>query len=466
MYECGCDDCKINLAADPNGKNFKSVLKAAENAFKFLHEKGSYKAEDIGEKPYQKLIKETEKVFNSAITDNDIPAEMLAKLQNDTFIFSGLKTHAQLLEASSFLRDEKGQIRNFDAFANEFNKVNKKYNQNYLEAEHQFAINSSQMAANWAATDPNGRYNLQYRTANDDRVRENHRVLQDITLPKEDSFWLSYYPPNGWRCRCTAVEVLKAKYELSDSDKAIKSGEKATSQIGKDGKNKLEIFRFNPGAEQKVFPPKHPYNKVKDVETIKEILKEKPVEYEQLTMAKLENLQEKQNIDRNKEIIIMGNFDGYVATSNSFYLNRKLRAGDTLGEEDLKTVTALDDLIKANPLTSNIILHRNVNFDFIENHFTIPENVGSFKEMVQAMKDSDVKSFSDKGFCSTSAVKTVNVFQDREISMEIRAKAGTYAFIAENFVESEVILARNQKMNIIDIESLAEGKIKIIVEAD
>lgn len=298
LYECGCDDCrtKINLAADPKGKDFKSVLKAAENAFKYLHEKGSYKAEDITDKPYQKLISETNNVLSEGLRDNVIPPAMMAKMENDTFIFSGLKTHAQLLEASSFLRDEKGQIRSFDAFAYEFNKVNEKYNQNYLEAEHSFALRSSQMAANWAATDPDGRYNLQYRTANDDRVRENHRALQDITLPKEDSFWLSYYPPNGWRCRCTAVEVRKSKFELSDSEKAIQAGEKATSQIGKDGKNKLEIFRFNPGAEQKVFPPKHPYNKVKDADVVKEQLLPK------YTPEKLPEYEKELEISINKDI--------------------------------------------------------------------------------------------------------------------------------------------------------------------
>ncbi|ROH98399.1 phage head morphogenesis protein [Chryseobacterium sp. G0240] len=199
---------------------------------------------------------------------------MLAKLQNDAFIFSGLKTHAQLLEASSLLLDENGNIKSFSKFSQDFNRINVDYNQNYLEAEHQFAINSSQMAANWAAIDPNGRYNLQYRTANDDRVREAHRVLQDITLPIDDPFWLSYYPPNGWRCRCTAVEVLKDKYELSDSKKALQWGEQATSQIGKDGKNRLEMFRFNPGISEKVFPPKHPYNKVKGSEVVKKVIDE------------------------------------------------------------------------------------------------------------------------------------------------------------------------------------------------
>ena len=298
LYDCGCDNCKterINLAASGDAPKFKSVLKAAENAFKHLHQKGSYTAEDITEKPYQKLIDESYKALNSAITDNDIPPEMLSKLQNDTFIFSGLRTHAQLMEASSFLRDENGKIRGFDSFAHEFNRVNEKYNQNYLEAEYQFAVNSSQMAANWAATDPDGRYNLQYRTANDDRVRENHRVLQDITLPKEDSFWLSYYPPNGWRCRCTAVEVRKSKYEVSDSEDALTKGERATTQIGKDGKNKLEIFRFNPGAEKKVFPPKHPYNKVKGAEEVKQSLQPK------YTPEKLKDYEKKLGLSVNKD---------------------------------------------------------------------------------------------------------------------------------------------------------------------
>lgn len=197
---------------------------------------------------------------------------MLAKLQNDTFIFSGLRTHAQLLEASSFLMED-GKIRGFDAFSNDFNKVNEKYNQNYLEAEYQYAVSSSQSAANWAALDPNGRYNLQYRTANDDRVRADHAALQNITLDKEDSFWLSYYPPNGWRCRCTVIEVLKNKFELSDSVKANEAGDRATTKLGPDGKNRSAIFRFNPGMEKKVFPPKHPYNQLKGADEVKKTLK-------------------------------------------------------------------------------------------------------------------------------------------------------------------------------------------------
>ena len=237
---------------------------------KYLHKNGRYESSDLLKvSEYKALIDETTKVFDKTIQNNIVPEPMAQKLKNDAFIFSGLKTHAQLLEASTLLMDKEGKVRSFEQFAQDFNKINQNYNQHYLEAEWQFAISSSQSAANWAKINPEGRYNLQYRTANDDRVRDNHRVLHDITLPQDDPFWVSYYPPNGWRCRCTVVEVLKSKYEVSDPQKALEQGEKATTQIGTNGKNKLQMFRFNPGKEQKIFPPNNAYEKVVGAKEVK-----------------------------------------------------------------------------------------------------------------------------------------------------------------------------------------------------
>ena len=181
-------------------------------------------------------------------------------MQNDVYLFSGLKTHAQLLEASRLLLDANKKIKPFPEFYQDVKKVNETYNRQYLEAEYQFAIASSQMANKWSNFSED--YYLQYRTAGDNRVRDSHNSLRDTTLPKSDSFWDSFMPPNGWRCRCTAVEVLPDDYKLSNSDKAISNGDLATTQIGKDGKNKLEIFRFNPGKDKVIFPPTHPYSKV------------------------------------------------------------------------------------------------------------------------------------------------------------------------------------------------------------
>ncbi|GGB82901.1 hypothetical protein GCM10007424_23660 [Flavobacterium suaedae] len=270
LYDCNCDACKaapVKATLAP-GK-FKRLLITVEKAFKRLHKNGKYSPDTITEvKEYADLINETATIFKAAITDNVIPDEMLTRLQDDIYLFSAFKTHAQLFEASRQLLTDEGTVKPFSAFAKDVATMKEDYNRTYLEAEYQFAVTSSQMAAKWAKT--SDRYYLQYRTAKDDRVRESHQALDSITLPVDDSFWLYYYPPNGWRCRCNAVQVSKQKYEASNSETANKAGEAATTEIGKDNKNKLEIFRFNPGMQKVIFPPQHPYSKVKGAKQVKD----------------------------------------------------------------------------------------------------------------------------------------------------------------------------------------------------
>lgn len=243
-----------------------------KDAYAVLFAAESYKPIDL--EKYTKLINATNAVFKQAlkkgIADNVIPAVMRTALEKDIFVFSRLKTHAQLFEASRQLLTEDGKIKSFNQFSLDVAKIKEDYNQTYLEAEYQFAVSSSQNAAKWTEIEKNkDRYDLQYRTAKDDRVRETHEKLDGITLPASDAFWKEYYPPNGWRCRCRAIEVLKDKYPLSDSKESVKKGANATSNIGKDGENRLEIFRFNPGMEKVIFPKNHPYNKVAGANEVK-----------------------------------------------------------------------------------------------------------------------------------------------------------------------------------------------------
>lgn len=274
LYDCDCEDCKTKAHTLAIGESkMKPLLTAVESAFKQLHSKGSYKPQDLAKtKAYKNLVTETSQILNGAITDNDIPEAMAKSLKEDVFVFSGLKTNAQLAEASKLLMTADGKIKSFSAFSKDVEGVKENYNQKYLEAEYQFAVSSAQSAGNWANTSND--YDLQYRTAGDDRVRDSHDKLRDVTLPQDDAFWLSYYPPNGWRCRCTAVQVRKGKFDASDSKSAITEGEKATSQLDKNGKNKLEIFRFNPGIQKVVFPPAHPYAQVAGAKEVRKILKD------------------------------------------------------------------------------------------------------------------------------------------------------------------------------------------------
>lgn len=58
---------------------------------------------------------------------------------------------------------------------------------------------------------------LRYVTMDDDRVREQHARWHNVTLPVDDVFWQTRYPPNGWRCRCRVVGVSQAEYDAGIS---------------------------------------------------------------------------------------------------------------------------------------------------------------------------------------------------------------------------------------------------------
>lgn len=47
----------------------------------------------------------------------------------------------------------------------------------------------------------------QYRTVGDDRVRPEHAALDGLVYRKDSGFWNTWYPPNGFNCRCTVVEL-------------------------------------------------------------------------------------------------------------------------------------------------------------------------------------------------------------------------------------------------------------------
>ncbi|MEG0920629.1 MAG: phage minor head protein [Comamonas sp.] len=53
---------------------------------------------------------------------------------------------------------------------------------------------------------------VRYITRGDDRVRDAHRAWDNLTLPVDDPFWQTHWPPNGWRCRCRVMSITKADY--------------------------------------------------------------------------------------------------------------------------------------------------------------------------------------------------------------------------------------------------------------
>ena len=217
--------------------------------------KGSeFRIEVLAKPKVQKFIDAHAEVLDSGFRQVEMSEAMRRRLTRSDYIFSGMKAFHELNEAFPSLLDENGNRKPFEQFLNDVRKIDETYNSNYLRAEYNFVQSSAEMAAKWEEFMKDGdRYYLQYRTAKDDKVRPEHAALHGVTLPITDPFWEEYYPPNGWNCRCTVVQVRKSKYPATPHDEAMALGEEA---LQRDSKG---IFHFNAGKEQKTMPDYNPY---------------------------------------------------------------------------------------------------------------------------------------------------------------------------------------------------------------
>ena len=239
----------VCLPSEDISKGFKDAMKVIFN------QKGSSFSIDImADKNVQSLIEAHATVLDRNLQRVEMSDIMRQRLQRSNYIFSGIKTFHELNEAFPSLLDENGNRKPFERFLNDVQKIDDTYNSHYLRTEYNFVQSSAQMAAKWEQFAEDGdRYNLQYRTAGDSKVRPAHAALNGVTLPPSDPFWQTYYPPNGWNCRCTVVQVRKSKYPATPHDEAMKRGEEALQNDTKG------IFHFNPGIQQKTIPDYNPY---------------------------------------------------------------------------------------------------------------------------------------------------------------------------------------------------------------
>lgn len=245
-YGSGKNVC---LPSEEVSKSFKDAMKVV-----FNQKGGSFSIDIMADSKVQNLIEAHTDVLNRNIQRLEMSDTMRKRLTRSNYIFSGMKTFHELNEAFPSLLDSNGNRKTFEAFLNDVRKIDNTYNSNYLREEYNFVQSSAEMAAKWERFSEDGdRYNLQYRTANDGKVRPEHAALNGVTLPPSDPFWEEYYPPNGWNCRCTVVQVRKSKYPATPHDEAMALGEEA---LQRDTKG---IFHFNPGKEDKTIPDYNPY---------------------------------------------------------------------------------------------------------------------------------------------------------------------------------------------------------------
>lgn len=174
--------------------------------------------------------------------------ETLARLTQNVFSFSAAKNYQELRSITDALKDEQGELRGFQDFREQVAFINGKFNGRWLQTEYDTCIATAMQAARWQEFEAQKALFpfLRYQTAGDESVRDEHRMLDGITRRVDDPFWKTYYPPNGWNCRCEAIQV-------PDDDVQETPWKTMGLPVV------TPMFRTNCGQTGIIFPKGHPY---------------------------------------------------------------------------------------------------------------------------------------------------------------------------------------------------------------
>jgi len=170
---------------------------------------GEFTVDNLPVPAYIKTADFLKSAVSLGFAEYDKVDELLkADILDNIYLFSGAKTYQQVRTLTTLLADPELK-NNFYKFKDAANPILHDYNVAYLKTEYYTAKGSSRMAAFW---DRIGQESdvlplLKYLTVGDARVRPTHRALDEIIRPVNDSFWNNYFPPNGWRCRCTVEQL-------------------------------------------------------------------------------------------------------------------------------------------------------------------------------------------------------------------------------------------------------------------
>jgi len=166
---------------------------------------------------------------------------MLSNLENNAYQFATAKNYQEMRLLTDALTNEAGELLSFTEFREVAEKQFLKFNEDWLESEYSTAISGSMNGARWADYTRSAKAMpyLRYST-----VGDSHDALDGTVKRIDDNFWENYYPPNGWRCRCTTTQTGNSS---ETPDGAIVYPEVQP------------LFRTNLAKQGLMFPKNHPY---------------------------------------------------------------------------------------------------------------------------------------------------------------------------------------------------------------
>lgn len=175
----------------------------------------------------------------------------ITALEMNLFHFSAGKTLAEIQELNKAFR-ESG---NFQEFSKKAEQICGTFNKTWQKTEYETAVLTAESASNYHRL--MGKTKMfpywKYVTAGDEKVREEHRKLDGVILPANDPRWKKIFPPNGWKCRCRVVPLMKHEVEGIDINamRAIVDEYLGTSEWKM---NEAQGWDSNRGETAEVFP--------------------------------------------------------------------------------------------------------------------------------------------------------------------------------------------------------------------
>lgn len=195
----------LTLSDDFDGR----IIDAAAQGSTFLPELFTFISSDLVTALDAKPVKNSDLGFEYGyLNDAFRTAQEL-----NVFHFSAAKTLSELQELNRIYQESTS----FNDFRKKAAEVVKTFNETWQKTEWQSATLISESTANYNRL--NSKKKLfpvwQYKTVGDDKVRPEHRLIDDIMLPADDPRWNKMWPPNGWKCRCYVVP--KMRHEASEA---------------------------------------------------------------------------------------------------------------------------------------------------------------------------------------------------------------------------------------------------------
>lgn len=100
-----------------------------------------------------------------------------------------------------------------------------------------------------------------YDAVNDKRTRPTHLAMDGMAFSADHEIWDTWYPPNGFRCRCTVRSLTKAQAAKRGIEVKTSIPEMASARSFGPSGERLEgpAIPLRPDANFRVNPAKHPY---------------------------------------------------------------------------------------------------------------------------------------------------------------------------------------------------------------